>query len=187
MLLSVALSVRHLSKSQNSSRLLYCVSLNEALSLSVGLLHCLPRLSSLSEDGALCTKILRKKFWIISVKRTYLDVNLKIATFWLIWNIASEVNSKLLQLNISRFFPRNCNMTIIFLQSRSGSLWCSDRKQKCVINNYITGIESSNLGYKWQLYQALYENNYAIEKVAKKYKEPCQITAMTQISIQNIF
>ena len=117
---------------------------------------------------------------------THLDVNLKIATFWLIWNIASEVNSKLLQLNISRFFPWNCDITIIFLQSRSGSLWRSDRKQKCVITNDITGIENSNLGYKWQLYQTFYEINYVMEKLAKKYKEPCQITAMTQISIQDI-
>ena len=128
-----------------------------------------------------------KSLWIIPVKRTHLDVNLKIATFWLIWNIASEVNSKLLQLNISRFFPWNCDITIIFLQSRSGSLWRSDRKQKCVITNDITGIENSNLGYKWQLYQTFYETNYVMEKLAKKYKEPCQITAMTQISIQDIF
>ena len=151
--------------------------------------------------------------WIISVKRTHLDVNLKIATcwliwniasevnshwkkhifdvnlktatFWLIWNKASEVNSKLLQLNISKFFPWVCDITI-FLQSRSDSLWRSNRKQKCAITNDVTGIENSNLGYKWQLYQTLYETNYATEKLAKKCKEPCQITAMTQISIQDI-
>ena len=62
MLLSVVLSVRHLSNSQNSSRLSYYVSLNEVLSLSVGLLPCLSHLLSLSEDGALCTEILREKF-----------------------------------------------------------------------------------------------------------------------------
>ena len=55
-----------------------------------------------------------------------------------------------------------------------------------MIINGVTGIENSNLGYKWQLYQTFYETNYVMEKVAKKYKEPCEITAMTQISIQDI-
>ena len=55
-----------------------------------------------------------------------------------------------------------------------------------MITNDITGIKNSNFGYKWQLYQTFYETNYAREKLAKKYKEPCQITAMTQISIQDI-
>ena len=55
-----------------------------------------------------------------------------------------------------------------------------------MITNDITGIKNSNFGYKRQLYQTFYETNYVREKLAKKYKEPCQITAMTQISIQDI-
>ena len=84
-LLSVVLSVRDLSNSQNSSRLSYYFSLNEVL----------PAFSRFATLSLLCFISVKKRstlywnpkkkgFWIIPVKKTNFDVNLNIGTFWLI-------------------------------------------------------------------------------------------------------
>ena len=94
-LLSVVLSVRDLSNSQNSSRLSYYFSLNEVLpAFSRFATLSLLCFISVKKRSTLYWNLKKKGFWIIPVKRTNFDVNLNIGTFWLISNIASEANLK---------------------------------------------------------------------------------------------